>query len=46
MVVRALKSRDGDAMFLVGVGHLVGRQGLIQLLTARGYQVVQWAPGN
>lgn len=46
VVEQALRSESGDSMFLVGVGHLVGPHGLVRLLEAKGYPVVQWIPGR
>ena len=39
-VVRQIESGE-NAMIIVGMGHLVGRDGLVQLLRARGYAVRQ-----
>jgi uncharacterized protein YbaP (TraB family) len=39
-VVRQIESRE-NAMIIVGMGHLVGKDGLVQLLRARGYAVRQ-----
>lgn len=41
VVEESLKSKSGDTLFLVGVGHLVGEQGVIRLLEKRGYRVTQ-----
>lgn len=39
--VEKLFERDSDAMVVVGALHLVGEQGLVKLLRAKGYEVEQ-----
>jgi uncharacterized protein len=39
--IEALFSRPGRAFVVVGAAHLVGPDGLLKMLEARGYQVVQ-----
>ncbi len=34
--------RNEIAIVVVGAGHLVGREGLVELLRAKGYEVEQW----
>ncbi|HWP57680.1 MAG TPA: TraB/GumN family protein [Candidatus Acidoferrales bacterium] len=40
--VEKLLEGDESALVVVGAGHLVGKEGLIELLRARGYAVEQW----
>jgi uncharacterized protein YbaP (TraB family) len=39
--IEGLLSRGENPLIVVGAGHLVGKNGLIQLLKARGYRVEQ-----
>ncbi len=39
--VEELLDKDEDALVIVGAGHLVGRESLIDLLSKKGYQVAQ-----
>ena len=39
--LEALFARDGHAFVVVGAAHLVGPDGLVQMLKAKGYTVVQ-----
>jgi uncharacterized protein YbaP (TraB family) len=39
-VIRQIEGKE-NAMVIVGMGHLVGRDGLVKLLRARGYEVHQ-----
>ena len=44
-IEKALQGDSETALFLVGVGHLVGNQGVIQLLREKGYEV-SWVRGK
>jgi hypothetical protein len=39
--IEALFSRPGHAFVVVGAAHLVGPDGLVAMLKAKGYQLVQ-----
>jgi uncharacterized protein YbaP (TraB family) len=36
-----LMNQQGDALVIVGAGHLVGKDSVIDLLTKKGYKVTQ-----
>ncbi|MDF1754694.1 MAG: TraB/GumN family protein [Verrucomicrobiales bacterium] len=40
VIEQSIKSSQND-LFLVGAGHLVGPDGIVQMLTTKGYQVTQ-----
>jgi uncharacterized protein YbaP (TraB family) len=39
--ISSLLSQEGDVFIVVGAGHLVGKGGLLEMLNAKGYKVVQ-----
>ena len=39
--IESFLSQNGDTLVVVGVGHLAGRDGLIEMLKAKGYSVEQ-----
>jgi uncharacterized protein len=39
--ISKLLSQEGDVFIVVGAGHLVGKGGLLEMLKAKGYKVVQ-----
>ena len=39
--ISKLLAQDGDVFVVVGAGHLVGKGGLLEMLKAKGYKVVQ-----
>jgi uncharacterized protein len=39
--ISGLLSQEGDVFVVVGAGHLVGKGGLLEMLKAKGYKVVQ-----
>ncbi|MBW1770958.1 MAG: TraB/GumN family protein [Deltaproteobacteria bacterium] len=39
--IEPLINQDGNAMVIVGAGHLVGTKNLLDLLRAKGYRIEQ-----
>jgi uncharacterized protein YbaP (TraB family) len=42
-IEEALRNPDGNTLFIVGAGHLVGEKSVIELLEAKGYRPTPWA---